>query len=99
MQKLVEDFINKYNLRTNEQIRYIDLVSEVGELGKEILNDTNYGKNNYSHTSQTTDELGDCLFSLLALCCEMNVDATSALQQVLAKYEARFAEKGSIGSQ
>ena len=98
MQQFVRDFINKYNLRTNQQTRYIDLVSEVGELGKEILDATNYGKQEYSQTPETKGELGDCLFSLLALCVEMNVDAKDALQQALAKYEARFAKKGHVGS-
>lgn len=98
MQKLVKDFMNKYNLRTNEQTRYVDLVSEVGELGKEILNGTSYGTKEYVHTPDASGELGDCMFSLLALCCEMGVDAAEALQQALAKYEARFAQKGSIGS-
>ena len=98
MQKLVKDFMDKYNLHTNEQVRYVDLVSEVGELGKEILNSTDYGKKEYEHTPDSSGELGDCLFSLLALCCEMNVDAIEALQQVLVKYEARFVQKGNIGS-
>ena len=98
MQKSVKDFIKKYNLQTNEQIRYMDLVSEVGELGKEILTGTNYGKKEYEHTHNASSELGDCLFSLLALCCQMNVDAEQALGQALAKYEARFAQKGSINS-
>ena len=36
MQEIVENFIKKYNLSCGEKIRYIDLVSEIGELGKEI---------------------------------------------------------------
>ena len=98
MQKLVEDFMDKHALYTNERIRYIDLVSEVGELGKEILKCTTYGKKEYEHSSDANGELGDCLFSLLALCCEMNVDAAEALRKALAKYETRFAQKGNIGS-
>jgi len=98
MQKIVKDFMDKYNLHTNWQIRYIDLVSEVGELGKEILTGTDYGKKEYGHTPDASGELGDCIFSLLALCCEMNIDAAEALQQAIVKYEARFLQKGNIGS-
>ncbi|MCL2286264.1 MAG: nucleotide pyrophosphohydrolase [Firmicutes bacterium] len=98
MQRSVKNFIENYSLQTNEQVRYIDLVSEVGELGKEILTGTSYGKKEYEHTHNASSELGDCLFSLLALCCEMNIDAEQALGQALAKYEARFAQKGSINS-
>ena len=42
--------------------------------------------------------MGDCLFSLLALCCTLGVDAASALQGVLEKYERRLAETGDMGS-
>jgi len=98
MQQTVDNFINKYNLHTNEQTRYIDLVSEVGELGKEILKSNNYGREEYKQTPGATVELGDCLFSLLALCTAMNINAETALQTALQKYEARFVQKGNIGS-
>ena len=99
MQEQVNDFIDKYCLHINEQIRYIDLVSEIGELGKEIIKGTDYGKQEYAPTSDINGELGDCLFSLFALCCEMDVDAQEVLQQALSKYEERFRQKGSIGSE
>jgi len=98
MQQSINNFINKYNLHTNPETRYIDLVSEVGELGKEILTATSYGKNEFSTTTNAEAELGDCLFSIFALCTEMNINAEDALQKALAKYEARFAQKGHIGS-
>ena len=99
MQKSVHAFITKHNLRTTPQTRYIDLVSEVGELGKEILTATGYGKTEFTLTAHTESEIGDCLFSLLALCTEMNIDAEAALQKALKKYEARFTQKGHISSQ
>ena len=98
LQQTVDSFIEKYRLKSNEHTRYIDLVSEIGELGKEILKATNYGKHEYKQTPSASDELGDCLFSLIALCIEMNVDAEEALQQAILKYEARFAQKGNIES-
>lgn len=94
----VNNFIEKHNLRTSPETRYIDLVSEIGELGKEILTATNYGKSEFAGTANTKMELGDCLFSLLALCTEMNIDPEGALQKALMKYEARFREKGHVGS-
>jgi len=98
MQKLVNDFIQKYNLQTDEHTRYIDLVSEVGELGKELIKSTDYGKKAYAQTDDANGELGDCLFSLLALCCSMGIDAEEALEMALGKYERRFAENGNVGS-
>jgi len=85
-------------LQTNREIRYIDLVSEVGELGKEIIQGSNYGKNGFTITKKTQDEIGDCLFSLLALCCSLNINAEEAVKNSLLKHEKRFAEKGKISS-
>lgn len=98
MQKIAEDFINKYQLHSDESTRYIDLVSEVGELGKEIIKSTNYGKKDFEKNNLVKDEIGDCIFSLLALCYELGIDAQEALNSSLSKYEARFTSKGDIGS-
>jgi len=80
------------------EIRYIDLVSEVGELGKEIIQGSSYGKNDFEVTDKPQDEIGDCLFSLLALCCSLNINAEETVKNSLNKYERRFNERGSIGS-
>ena len=98
MQKAVANFIAEYNLNTDVQTRYIDLVSEVGELGKEILTSTDYGENDFTPNPKMLDEVGDCLFSLFALCHAMGVDTQSALSNSITKYERRFADKGNVGS-
>ena len=98
MQKAVKEFLENNHLYCGEQIRYIDLSSEVGELGKEIIKSTNYGKQQYSMNESALEEMGDCLFSLLALCCEMNIDADQALQYALEKYQKRLGAKGTIDS-
>jgi NTP pyrophosphatase (non-canonical NTP hydrolase) len=98
MQNIVKDFLDKYNLHTNAESRFIDVVSEVGELGKEILKGNKYGKRSHENSEGFNDEMGDCLFSLLALCCEANISAEDAFKGALAKYEKRFTEKQSIDS-
>lgn len=98
MQDFVNAFIKKYQLQTDAKTRYIDVASEIGELGKEILVSTDYGKMDLDVNAQMADEMGDCLFSILALCCELDIDAQEALAKALAKYEKRFAKKGDIGS-
>ena len=98
MQKLVNEFTNKYKLQTDINTRYIDLVSEIGELGKEIIKSTDYGKKNFTPTGQLIDEVGDCVFSMLALCSQLNIDAQEALLKSLTKYEHRFDNKGHISS-
>ncbi len=98
MQNDVKEFIQKYNLEGNYQIKFTDLVSEVGELGKELIKGSNYGSKEYKNTDDLELELGDCLFSLLALSEELGIDSNKALKSVLSKYKKRFDDKGNIGS-
>ena len=98
-QKKIRDFNAKYDLGGSIETRFIDLSSEVGELGKEILEGTNYGEKEFSGTDNLESEFGDVLFSLIsaANCVGINLDV--ALEKVLNKYENRFNEKGHIGSE
>lgn len=98
MQEKVREFIEEYALSCNEKIRYIDLVSEIGELGKEILRQTDYGEKHYQVNERSVEEMGDCLFSILALCCEMNINADDALNYAMNKYKKRYISTGTISS-
>ena len=98
MQKRVSNFIHQYHLTGDGPIRYIDLVSEVGELGKELLKASSYGTLECRKTENMVEEMGDCLFSLLSLCCTLDIDAETALDIALSKYQLRFEQKGAIGS-
>ena len=98
MQKTVTEFVEQHNLSCGVQTRYIDFVSEIGELGKEILKSTDYGKSAFHPTESAVEEMGDCLFSLLALCSEMNISAEEALHYALNKYSRRFDAKGTVDS-
>ena len=91
----VYDFLDEYKLRCGITERYIDLSSEVG---KELLKVTDYGKVDFRMTADTEQELGDCLFSLIALSRELGIDPAAALDSTLAKYKRRFDAKGRIGS-
>ena len=90
--------VQHFNLNCGYEARYIDLVSEIGELGKELLKGSNYHKSSLDITANTVEEMGDCLFSLIALCQELSIDPTSALDLALEKYKQRFAIKKEIGS-
>lgn len=43
--------VKKYDLETSPELRYIDLTSEMGELGKELLKGSNYGKQDFNKTN------------------------------------------------
>ncbi|MCL2372494.1 MAG: MazG-like family protein [Defluviitaleaceae bacterium] len=98
MQKQTQQFLTQHNLYRTAATRYIDLVSEVGELGKEILTATAYGKTELQPTASITEEIGDAIFSMMALCCELNINAEAALAKAIEKYQHRFATKGHIAS-
>jgi len=95
MMDAVQNFIQQHSWQTDVQTRYIDLVSEIGELGKEITKSTDYGKRELILSEQMTDEMGDCLFSLFALCHAMGIDAQAALDGALDKYERRLPENAA----
>ena len=99
IQKKVNDFNTKYNLGGSIETRFIDLSSEVGELGKEILEGTDYGKKEFSKTGNLESEFGDVLFSLVSAANCAGVDLGVVLEKVLKKYEDRFNKKGHIGSE
>jgi len=98
IQEKVNELVKQYNLETSTEVRFIDLVSEVGELGKEILKGNDYGKRDFGNTENLESEIGDVLFSLICVANGLNIDLSNALDGVLEKYNDRFSKKGNIGS-
>ncbi len=97
-QKLVAKFARAHALNMDPQVRFLDLNSELGELSKELLKASGYGKQSPLLTEEMKEELGDCIFSLLCLCDSLGLDGENALYAALEKYRKRFAEKGDVGS-
>jgi len=75
----------------------LDLASELGEVGKEINESTDYGTDPDA-VAVAEDEIGDALFALLAFAEQVDVDAGEALDTALAKYEDRIEDTGRAGS-
>lgn len=99
MQEKVRRFLDTHGMACGPEHRYMDMTSELGELGKELLKATRYGQKPFTPQPGCEEEMGDCLFSLLALCCEMGLNASKALDAALKKYEARYALYGHTGSE
>lgn len=98
VQETVAQMTERYNLEISPELRYIDLASEVGELGKEILLSTDYGKNQFDATDNLESEIGDTFYSLICIANSLEINLSNALIKVIKKYEQRFSEKGNIGS-
>jgi len=92
--KLAQD----YNLNIPAMARYTDLVSEVGELGKELLLGSGYGKEELKITDDTAKEMGDIVFSLAMLANELDLDLEECFAVAMEKYKERFEQTGQIGS-
>ena len=98
MQKKVVDFIKSHQLETDVATRMLDLVSEVGELSKEILKSTDYGKRPFVPNASWHEEMGDAFFSLICIANSTGVDLERSLSTVLDKYQKRIETTQSAGS-
>lgn len=98
IQKKIQDFCDKHNLVSPPEHRVMDVMSELGEVAKEILKMSNYGRKPFHYKEELKSELGDLLFAIIALANSFNIDLEEALDIVLKKYETRL-KKGTIGSE
>ncbi len=97
-QQKVADFIEERDMDGTVEFRILDLVSEVGEVAKDATKSAGYGTEP-DNLSVKKDEIGDVLFSLLAVAESLGIDAGEALDVALDKYEKRINEKGDPGSE
>ena len=94
----VQEFVDAHRLSSDANTRVLDLMSEAGELAKEMLKATEYGKRAFAPTDAWSDEIGDVYFALLCLANTTQVDLNDALAQALAKYAGRLAQRGDASS-
>ncbi len=100
-QSRATEFAEVHNLSRTPGVYALDLVSEVGEVAKEILLATEYGKRPYPETQNNAlaGELGDVLYSLCQLATSANINLEEAFTQTLQKYQERWQTAGHTGSQ
>jgi NTP pyrophosphatase (non-canonical NTP hydrolase) len=96
-QRQVASFVAEHDMEAPPAYRLLDVVSELGEVAKDATESSSYGTEPEA-IDVDTDEIGDVLFSLLALANSLDVDAGEALDEALAKYETRLDETGDPGS-
>ncbi|MBQ9791805.1 MAG: nucleotide pyrophosphohydrolase [Clostridia bacterium] len=78
--------------------RVLDIVSEMGELSKEVLKNTKYVTADFVVTEDFVMEYGDVLYSLLSLANEVGIDSVDALDKAIEKYKSRITQNGNMGS-
>ncbi|MDR7522106.1 MAG: MazG nucleotide pyrophosphohydrolase domain-containing protein [Armatimonadota bacterium] len=97
-QRVVARFVEAHRLERSLQVRLLDIASEVGELAREGLTGTRYGRDPFHPSAAWASEVGDALFALICLANASGVDLQASLEGAMAKYRRRLAERGSPGS-
>ena len=100
LQETVAQFAQMHKLDTAlVPARVLDMTSEVGELAKEVLKGTAYGRHPFQPTEGWAGELGDIYFSLICIANSTGVNLEAALGAALEKYRQRLASIGNPGSE
>ena len=99
IQQKVDRFTTAHELQVSAVVSLLDLVSEVGELCKEYLVETNYGrKENSDKSVALNNEMGDVVYSLAVVGNCFGMDFDHCLDLALDKYEERLSAGGHPGS-
>jgi len=96
-QDQVAEFMEEHELGGTTAFRVLDLVSEVGEVAKDATKTAEYGEKP-EELEVKKDEIGDVLFSLLAVSNDLDIDAEEAFEEAMEKYERRINGGGDPGS-
>jgi|TARA_B100001964_G_C14236446_1_gene602691 NTP pyrophosphatase (non-canonical NTP hydrolase) len=98
IQKSIKKFCKQNDMESPVEHRVLDTMSELGEVAKEILKMSDYGRKPVEYREELKSELGDVLYSLITIANTFDIDLEDALRQVLEKYKKRL-KKGSAGSE
>jgi NTP pyrophosphatase (non-canonical NTP hydrolase) len=100
-QEQAAEFAEKQNLTHPPGVYALDLMSEVGEVAKEILRATGYGERPFTPppSPNLALELGDTLYSLCQLASSAGIDLDTAFALTLEKYRQRLRDSGHISSE
>lgn len=90
LQQRVKMFCKDHNMDLPIELRLLDSMSELGEVAKEILRMSNYGKQPLAYKDSLQSELWDVFYTLIAMANIYDIDLEHALDVVLKKYEKRL---------
>jgi NTP pyrophosphatase (non-canonical NTP hydrolase) len=97
-QDKVVKFMKDNKIDSPIEYRFLDLVSELGEVAKEMIKMTDYGTKKSKFREEIVSELGDTFYSLITVANYYNVDLEEALSKILVKYSKRIKKGGHSGS-
>jgi len=98
IQERIKKFCKENDMESPAEHRVLDTMSELGEVAKEILKMSDYGRKPLKYREELESELGDLLYSIITIANSFDIDLEEALNMVLEKYKKRL-NKGSAGSE
>lgn len=96
-QQKVAEFIQEHEMQSEPSFLILDLAAEVGEIAADATKSTSWGTSP-DELDVKSDEVGDALYSLLAVAESLDIDAGDALDEALEKYRRRIEETGNASS-
>ncbi len=98
LQARIKKFVEDRDIGTSVEHRMLDLLSESGELAKEVLKGSGYGSKPYTETDAFEREFSDVLFSLVCLSNQTGISLEENIIEALKRYDKRFKDHKHIGS-
>lgn len=87
-----------HGLETDAVHRALDVVSEVGEVAKEVLRATQYGTTRFATSDGWEAEVGDVAFSIICPANTTGVDLEKSVLKALKRYAERIKSTRDAGS-
>lgn len=94
-QKQTQEIIDKFDFNWSTYVQYIHLVEEVAELGEAITvnngdRKSGSGEKALADHSDIAEEIGDSLFSVIAVANKLNIDSAEALEAAFKRYQNKL---------
>ena len=89
LQKRIKKYCKENNRESPPEHRLLDIMSELGEVSKEVLEMSNYGRESFEYNENIKLELGDLFYSLITFANSLDLDLEECLNLSLEKYNER----------
>jgi NTP pyrophosphatase (non-canonical NTP hydrolase) len=87
----LKEFVAKHHLEAQPAYSLLDIMSELGEVAKELLKATDYGRRTgTADAARMREEIGDLMFAVAYLSTLYEVDPEAAMWDSVRKFEGRL---------
>lgn len=102
LQKRVRKVVADFGFNWSTYVQYIHLIEEVGELGEALTvhagdRKAGEGTSALADHNDPREEIGDVLFTTIAIANEIGVDVDEVLEEMFLRYEKKLSKLRSVG--